>query len=185
MHDFTSDVFCAKSDKVIENLPGVQKIVDDILICANNKKELETKMVTILNNCREHNITISKEKLAIGTEIEFAGYKISPKGIEPDESKLKALLDFPPPKNISELRSFLGLANQLGGFVQNLAATTDPLRQLLKKNRIYNWTPDLQQAFDNTIKILTSPAVVNFYDPQLPTTSVSYTHLTLPTILLV
>ena len=169
----TSDIFCAKSDRAIENIKDTQKIVDDILICAPTKDILLQRINDVLTKCREMKITISKKKLAIGEQIDFAGFSISQAGIKPDANKIKALTDFPPPKNIHELRSFLGLANQLGGFIDNLASTTDPLRQLLKKGTAYKWTTDLQKAFDETLAILASPSVVNFYDPTLPTTLLS------------
>ena len=70
----------------------------------------------VLDRCKSHNITISRKKLEIGEEIEFAGHVISSKGIRPDPSKFQAIRDFPAPKNIKELRSYMGLANQLSSF---------------------------------------------------------------------
>ena len=67
--------------------------------------------VHVLDRCKAHNITISRKKLEIGDEIEFAGHIISHKGIKPYPSKFQAIRDFPAPKNIKELRSYMGLAN--------------------------------------------------------------------------
>ena len=61
-----------------------------------------------------------KKKLEIGDEIEFAGHIISHKGIKSDPSKFKAIRDFPAPKNIKELCSYMGLANQLSSFILDL-----------------------------------------------------------------
>jgi len=98
---------------------------------------------------------------------------LSENGVTPDKSKIRALTDFPSPTNLTELRSFLGLANQLGGFINKLTAATDPLRSLLKKDVDFRWTPDLEEAFTRAKSILSSPAVVSFYDPALPLTLLS------------
>ena len=150
----TSDVFCAKSDKTIANVPGTQKIVDDILICAPSLSTLNERVSTILELCRLHNIAISKKKLEIGEEITFAGFLLTREGIKPDPEKTRALSDFPRPKNLTELRSFLGLANQLAGFVENMAILTDPLRALLKKGVEFLWTDCQESAFQKTKKLL-------------------------------
>ena len=66
----------------------------------------------ILNCCRELNISISEKKLEISHSISFAGHIVSNRGITPDPNLTTAIKDFPQPTNISELRSFMGLANQ-------------------------------------------------------------------------
>ena len=62
----TNDVYCAKSDLTIQGVPDTQKIVDDILICAANEKELLERMRTVLVNCRKHNLIIKKSKVEVG-----------------------------------------------------------------------------------------------------------------------
>ena len=136
-------------------------------------KTLKTRTRQILENCRRHNLTIAKKKLEAGTSITFAGYLLSEKGIEADPDKVKALASFPQPTSLTELRSFLGLANQLGNFVRDLATTSEPLRSLLRKDTLYKWTEDIEHAFNATKKLLTSPNVVSFFDPALPTSLLS------------
>ena len=63
------------------------------------------------------NIILSKKKFQIGSELLFAGLVISAKGLE----RTRALSDFPTPKYITGVRSFLGLANQLSGFIPDFA----------------------------------------------------------------
>ena len=165
----TSDVFCAKSDKTIHKVPGTQKIVDDILVCAPDYETLQERLEIILQRCKEQNIAISRKKLEIGEKINFAGFTLTPEGVTPDPEKTKALSDFPTPKNLTELRSFLGLANQLAGFVENMAITTDPLRALLKKGTEFMWTEDQDNAFKQTKDILQKTTCLQFFDPTLET----------------
>ena len=102
--------------------------MDDTLIWAQNLGELKERAGVVLKRCRDLNITISLKKLEMGKEISFAGHITSQNGIRLDDSKYKAIADFPTPENVSQLRSFLGLANQLTAFVPDLAYMTATLR---------------------------------------------------------
>ena len=66
--------------------------------------------------------------------MEFLGHIISDKGIKVDQSKIKAIKDWVPPKNISELRSFLGLVNFYRRFIKDYAKIAVPLTNLLKSS---------------------------------------------------
>ena len=82
---------------VIEGLPWTRKIVDDILIWAETEEELMERTRIILNRCIEHNITISRKKLELGTELGFAGHIVSHNGIRPDDGKYKSCLLYTSP----------------------------------------------------------------------------------------
>ena len=66
---------------IIRGIPWARKIVDDMLIWAENMNELLDRTRIILERCRDSNITISKKKLELGSSINFAGHIISDKGI--------------------------------------------------------------------------------------------------------
>ena len=82
---------------VIEGLPWARKIVDDILVWAETEEELMERTSIILNKCKEHNITISRMKLELGTELGFAGHIVQQNGIRTDDDKYKAIKEFPAP----------------------------------------------------------------------------------------
>lgn len=165
----SSDEWCARSDAALHGLEGVLKIVDDILVQAPTEPLLLQRLGAVLDRCRQHGITLSKKKLAIGSQVSFAGYTIGSTGITPDPSKVAAIRDFPAPTDLTELRSFLGMANQLAHFVPDLAHATTPLRLLLKKNVAWTWLDDQDNAFRRTKEILTSPLTVAPFDPSLQT----------------
>lgn len=165
----SSDEWCSRSDAALSGLQGVKKLVDDILIMASSEEELLERLDSVLERCRKHGITISKKKMRIGTEVKFAGYVLTPEGVTPDPDKTAAIHNFPQPTDVTSLRSFLGLANQLGHFIPDLAHLTEPLRQLLKKNTTFQWLPDHETSFQRIKDALTSPLVVQFYDRNLPT----------------
>ena len=74
-----------------------------------------------------------------------------------------------PPTNISDLRRFMGMVNQLGKFSPNLTNLSQPLRALLTKNSTWLWGPEQDRAFEKVKAELTKPSVLAFYDPLAPT----------------
>ena len=155
-----SDEWCQKSDYVANGLPFCKKIVDDILIWAKDENELINNCRTILNCCRELNISISEKKLEILHSISFAGHIVSNKGITPDPNLTTAIKDFPRPTNISELRSFMGLANQLASFMPDLAQNTSKIRKLLSPKNAFLWLPNQEEEFQIAKRILCSNMIV-------------------------
>ena len=94
---------------------------------------------------------------------------VSDEGVAPHPKRFEAIAKFPDPKNVHELRSFLGLANQLGRFAPDLAQVTSELRSLLHKDTSWNWLPQHQEAFERAKAVLTSAPVVRIFDKALKT----------------
>ena len=65
----------------------------------------------------------------------------TPEGMRPDENKIKAICNMPPPKNLVELQSFMGMINYLNRFspMAIIAQTSEPVRQLMKKEAPFIW----------------------------------------------
>jgi hypothetical protein len=165
----TSDDWCRKSNFVIEGNENARKIVDDILCWGATMQELMTKLDTILFRCKAIGITLSIKKFKLSKEVAFAGYVVRQVAIRPSPERAIALKEFPRPQNIHELRSFLGLSQQLAGFIPNLAHASEPLGHLLKKENNWIWSFDLQDSFDAVVKILTCDLVLINFDPSKPT----------------
>ena len=156
----SGDEFCQMTDAIIEGLPGVQKLIDDLLLEAETEKELMQRIRLVLDRARKHNMIISRKKLQAGREVRFAGYIISEKGVKPDPSALDGLRKFPLPKDASALRSFLGLATQFSSYIPDLAHMVEPMRGLTKTKVNWKWLPDHTKAFQQTIKALTWDVMV-------------------------
>ena len=114
----SSDEWSCKSDIIVEGLPWARNLVDDTIIWADNEENLVIGTRTVLERCKDNNITILQKKFKMGNEIEFAGHIISDTGIRPNEKKLAAIKQFPTPSFIKDIRAFLGLANQIGSSYQ-------------------------------------------------------------------
>ncbi|KZS03640.1 Uncharacterized protein APZ42_033587, partial [Daphnia magna] len=94
--------------------------------------------------------------------IQRCGFAVAP-------DKLKAISDFPRPANITELRSFMGLVDQLAGFSTDVAAAKGPLRPLLSSRNPYVWTPDQESAFVEVKVAVTAPPILAHFNPELDT----------------
>ena len=166
----SSDYFCERSDLAFDTVTDLLKIVDDGLIQAPTKQDLLKNFRHVLECCRKYNLTLSKSKVQMGESVLFAGYEITKDGVKPDQKKTDGIRKFPVPTNISELRSFLGLVNQLGIFIPDLAHLTQDLRGLLRKNVAYLWLPEHQEAFEKIKDILCSPMLIKPFSSDLTST---------------
>ena len=98
------------------------------------------------------------------SEIKFLGYVINGDGISPDPDKTAAIMNMLPPRNVSELRRFLGMVNQFSKFSPYLSELTHPLRQLLSPKNLWTWNETMDRAFSKVKKSLTDSTVLTMYD---------------------
>ena len=88
--------------------------------------------------------------------------------VTPDQEKVGAILEAPPPKTVHELRAFLGLVNYYGKFVRNLATLLHPLNQLLCQGASWEWTRECKMAFEELKSKMASTEVLAHYDTAVP-----------------
>ena len=101
--------------------------------------------------------------------MDFAGFILSPRGYQIDPSITQAIADFPTPGSRTDLRSFIGLVNQLSASTPKIATLLTPLRPLLSTKHEYTWNDDFETAFTNVKKSLTSAPVLSYFDPRKET----------------
>ena len=100
--------------------------------------------------------------------MEYLGHRIDAQGLHPTSDKLLAIKDAPSPRNVTELRSFLGLLNYYGKFIPNLATLIHPLHHLLQKEVPFTWSEVHEESFLAAKQALLSTKVLAHYDPHLP-----------------
>ncbi|XP_024020452.1 uncharacterized protein LOC112091328 [Morus notabilis] len=109
--------------------------IDDILIYSKTQEEHAEHLRIALQTLREHRLYAKKEKCDFWmTEVKFLGHVVSQEGISVDPSKVEAVLNWGRPKNVSEIRSFLGLAGYYRRFVENFSRIASPLTRLTRKD---------------------------------------------------
>ena len=112
---------------------------------------------------------LNRSKCSFGeNEITFPGHNLSAKGLKPDHEKITAIRDMPDPTNKQEMQRLLGMINYLGKFIPNLFQITAPLRQLLKKDVVFQLEEPQREIIAKLKVLVTSHPVLKFYNPSLP-----------------
>ena len=102
-------------------------------------------------------------------ELTFLGHVVSADGVKPDPKKVKAITEYPMPKNKTELQGLFGMVTYLGKFIPKLSQETAPLRELLKKNIEFVIQKPQKDAFDRLKTLISTIPVLKYYNPNLPT----------------
>jgi hypothetical protein len=166
----SSDEYNRRADLAFENVSNTVRVVDDLLRFDNSFPEHVAGVCTVLSAARKSGITFSLKKFQFArTQVQWVGFQIQPGGVSVDPEKLRAISDFPKPTNITELRSFMGLVEQLAGFSTEVAAAKTPLRPLLSSRTPFLWTADHDHAFEAVKAALVAPPILAPFDPELET----------------
>lgn len=149
---------------------------DDILVYSSSWQDHVHHVRQVFNILRDHQLFVKFKKCEFGkSEIEYLGHIITALGVKVDQSKIQAMLDWPRPATITELRGFLGLTGYYRKFVQNYGLIARNLTNLLKKGR-FLWDSNAEEAFHKLKTAMTTTptlALPNFTLPFLIQTDAS------------
>jgi hypothetical protein len=140
--------------------------IDDILIYIGSLEEHAEHLRKVFQRLRQNKLYAKLEKCEFRvTEVDFLGHRITQESFKMDDHKVKAILDWEPPKSVPALRSFLGLASYYRKFIKNFAKIAAPLTNLLKKSAItYEWEEACGEAFETLKGILVKAPVLKLPD---------------------
>ena len=141
--------------------------IDDVMIFTkmDDTKKHDEIVLDVLRCVEENDLYVKPEKCTFcTTEVDFLGMIVGKDGIKMDQEKVKAVLDWPVPSSVKEVRSFLGLANFYRRFIQDYAQTARPLNDLLKKDVVFEWKEAQQHAFDTLKEKFTTAPVLAYPD---------------------
>ena len=99
-------------------------------------------------------------------EVTYIGFKVSKDGVAPVNEKTDAIIKAPTPKDVTQVKSFLGMVNYYHRHLPNLADTLEPLHKLLRKPGSWHWGRPQQVAFEETKSLLSSADLLVHYDPN-------------------
>ncbi|KAE8880493.1 hypothetical protein PF003_g35451 [Phytophthora fragariae] len=123
----------------------------------------------VFEKMRENKLYANLKKCVFcAPEIPGLGCYVSKSGVCADPEKILSICSWPTPKNQTELRQWLGLANYLHKYTNDYAGLIQPMSSLLKKDVTWNWRPEHQDAFDAVKKSLASAPVLMLPDTSRP-----------------
>ena len=161
--------------RVMENLlKGILRVtiyIDDILIASDSESEHLETLEAVLNKLQSLGLRVKKEKcIFLASSVEYLGHLIGTTGLHPLPTKVQAVREVPTPRNVSQLKSYLGLLTYYTKFLPKLSTTLAPLYKLLRKDYPWKWTDKQEQAFQKSKELLTSLRLLTHFDPELPLT---------------
>ena len=138
--------------------------LDDIIIFSSTWEEHLARLRQVFERLKHANLKLGAEKCTFATkEVSYLGHQVTEEGL-PDPALLTAIQEIPPPKTATEVRSFLGLARYYRRYVKNFAAIAGPLHALTRKDAVFHWSTDCQDAFDRLKTLLTTSPITAFPD---------------------
>ena len=148
----------------------MDKELTGLLVIGRNKEEHDERLVKVLQRLKDSGITLNPGKCLFSTSrLQYLGQVIDSDGIRKDPAKVKAITELPEPKDVPDVRRFLGMVNQQMKFLPNLAEMTKPIRDLLKKDTEWIWDSPQKEAFDQLEHELASDEALALYDTEKET----------------
>lgn len=156
--------------QIISGIDDVVCLIDDILVMGKDMKEHDERLLAVLQRIRDARVTLNPEK-CVSPVIHQVSRPLSRSRRDPE--KTEAIQQMKAPENVTELRRFMVMINQLGKFTPNLAELKQPLRELLSKSSSWAWNNLQTKAFNNIKAELVKPPVLAPYNPESPTTVIA------------
>ncbi|KAL5538883.1 hypothetical protein UlMin_043126 [Ulmus minor] len=149
---------------------------DDILVYSPTWETHIEHVRTTLDILRQHQFFIKESKCDFGKqELEYLGHIVTHQGVKVDNKKIEAMVSWPQPANVTDLRGFLGLTGYYRKFVRGYGLLARPLTNLLKKGS-FRWTDEVAGAFELLKQAMTTTstlAMPNFNDSFIVETDAS------------
>ena len=153
---------------VLQGCEGVAKIADDVIVHVHGCgiEQHDKNLPAVLDHLRQCELTLNARKCQfILPKLTFFGHDLSKNGVAHNEEKVAAVQNAKPPKNVAEVRSFLGLglAQFCAKFLPNFAQEAEPIRQLTRKDEPFVWEEAQQQSFEKLKHLLTQAETLAYF----------------------
>ena len=137
--------------------------LDNILIYLNNMSEHHRHVKEVLKCLRKTGLYAKAEKCEFHSElVEYLGYILSPSGLTMSDNKIKIIQDWPEPKKVKDIQSFLGFANFYRQFIFNYSDIVIPLTRLIWKDIPWKFDSSCQDTFNSLKKAFTSAPILTY-----------------------
>ncbi|MBW0543243.1 hypothetical protein O181_082958 [Austropuccinia psidii MF-1] len=144
--------------------------LDDIMVFSKSEEEHVTHMSTVLSRLRANNLFAKVSKFLFHvSSVEYLGYVVSSEGLKMDQEKVQKILNWPPPRNLKALQSFLGFANFYCCFIKNYSKQISSLTSFFRKDSHFPLNEEALRQFHQLKEAFTIPPILSHFDPSLPT----------------
>ena len=158
-------------NKVLEGLSYAMTYLDDIIIFSKNEEDHLRHLEEVFCRLRKAGLKIKHSKCDFfKSKIHYLGHLISADGISALPDKLDTIKNMPVPKDVKEIKQFLGLTGFYRKFVPRFADISRPLTQLTKKETKFMWTPECQKSFELLKSFLCGEPILKYADTSKPYT---------------
>ena len=138
--------------------PSVFGYLDDIIVVTETFDEYLKWVEVVLNKLVDARLKVNREKCEFCcSSVRYLGFLLDQDGLCPDPNRVTALLNYPMPTNIRQLRGFLGIVNWYERIMKHCAELKVPLLKLLRKKQRWLWGNEQQGAFEELESALTTP----------------------------
>lgn len=152
------------------DIPGVIAVIDDLLIYAKSIKEHDEILMAVIERAKKLNVKFNPSKFQFRVEkVRYLGHIFSKDGMSIDDDRIKSIRELKYPHDRKALQSFLGTVNYLRQFIPKLSQMVEPLRELLRKGTIFQWTENHSRVVESIKESITSSLVLQPFDPNKKT----------------
>lgn len=145
--------------------------LDDILVFSKTETEHFEHNRKVLQKLREAKVTLKLKKCEFHVqETTFLGYTISPEGLGMEEDKVKSIMEWPTPRSVKDVQSFLGLANYYRKLVPGYSQHAAGLYRFTKKGETFLWDDKAEESFQNLKNLFDKRTIVGIFDYEKPIT---------------
>ena len=135
--------------------------IDDILMYSKDQKDHDTHLRVVLETLRKEQLYAKLSKYEFWLrEVSFLGHIVSEEGIRVNPKKIEVIIEWKPPRNVTEVLSFLGLEGYYKRFVKGFSMTAGTMKKLLQKNVRFEWSEKCQASFEKLKAFLTEAPVL-------------------------
>lgn len=143
--------------------------MDDIIVFSTSLQEHIISLNKVFTKLREANLKVQLDKSEfLHKEIAFLGHIVTSEGVKPNPDKIKAIQNFPIPRNEKQIKSFLGLLGYYRKFIKNFALITKPMTECLRKDSVINLNETYINCFEKCKKLLCEDPILQYPDFEQP-----------------
>ena len=143
-------------NQVTAEVEGCEAYIDDVIIYSDNWSDHVKQLRTFFDKLKEAKLTVNLAKSEFDcAQVSYLGHIVGQGEVKPIDAKVKAISQFPIPRNKKELMRYLGMAGYYRRFCKNFSVIVEPLTNLLHKRREFTWSEECQAAFEKVKGVLT------------------------------